>query len=234
MKTHMVFGKCISIHVSSFKIATPLCGHKILDMLVAVGDQAWATGVSINGGTPKWLVQKKQSNKNEWFRCIPLFLENPHVALVFEIMEVQISLTWENLANMLEHIWTHLNTKKTCQECPALVSSFCFQDPSDLRLLTACEVTDKESFNNVKHWVQEMGRFDLQLDLEDICIYIYMCVSLFIYIYICMYVYNIYTHIYIYMYLYFYMCIYIYIYMVGGGWLNGIKKWTFRGVQDFF
>ena len=30
----------------------------------------------------------------------------------------------------------------------------------------ACEVTDKESFNNVKHWVQE-GRSDQNLDLED-------------------------------------------------------------------
>ena len=51
-----------------------------------------------------------------------------------------------------------------------LVSSFCFfrfqvagfSAFADV----ACEVTDKESFKNVKHWVQE-GRSDQNLDLED-------------------------------------------------------------------
>ena len=45
-----------------------------------------------------------------------------------------------------------------------LVSSFCFfrfQTAGFSAADVACEVTDKESFNNVKHWVQE-GRSDLE------------------------------------------------------------------------
>ena len=64
----------------------------------------------------------------------------------------------------------NVSGKTICQECPVLVSSFCFfrfqvagfSAFADV----ACEVTDKESFNNVKHWVQE-GRSDQNLDLED-------------------------------------------------------------------
>jgi hypothetical protein len=65
----------------------------------------------------------------------------------------------------------NVSGKTICQECPVYwfprFVFFRFQVAGFSAFAdVACEVTDKESFNNVKHWVQE-GRSDQNLDLED-------------------------------------------------------------------
>ena len=132
-------------------------------------------GVSINGGTPKWLVYNGKSHLNAWFGGIPIsgnpYISTPWIAIETTILAVNLSDDYQCISINDYH---HLS------------------DPSTKQINTYIQYKSTLSRLNVYIYIYVHICIFIQLYTYYVYIYIYDIIPytcMYNYVYVCIYIY---------------------------------------------